>query len=138
MSERDKRILEEIINSDATLRAMFTTRDPRYRYWQTPDGRMFLYTTERFSDGKFGSAVLVPYGPGARSGRRRVSGWRTSREVHHARRKDARARAYRLYSDWVLILGGRALQKQIMAALPPEVRAERFGSEDPGEVTVTG
>lgn len=79
--------------------ARLAPRDPRYRYWQTADGRMFLYTTERFSDGKFGSAVLVPVGKGARSGKGKVTTWRTTREVHHATRKAAKARAYRLFQQ---------------------------------------
>lgn len=74
-------------------------RQPRYRYWETPDGAMYLYTTEKFSDGKYGSAVLRPTGKGSRSGKRNVQEWRTTREVHHATRKAAKARAYRLYEE---------------------------------------
>ena len=74
-------------------------RQPRYRYWQSPDGAMFIYTTEKFADGKYGSAVLRPSGKGSRSGKGRVEEWRTTREVHHATRKAAKARAYRLYQQ---------------------------------------
>lgn len=95
--------LGAIIAGDPTLRELFPelvpARDPRFRYWQTPDGTMFLYTTERFSDGKFGSAILRPTGKGARSGRRKVTRWKTTREVHHSTRRAAKARAYRLYEQ---------------------------------------
>ena len=91
------KVLEDIINSDATLRGLFAVRQPRYRYFQSPDGTMFLWTTETFSDGKYGSAVLTPTGKGARSGKRNVTGWRTTREVHHTTRTAAKARALRLY-----------------------------------------
>lgn len=74
-------------------------RDPRYRYWQTPDGTMFIYTTERMGDGKFASAVLTPTGRGSRSGRKAVQQWRTTREVHHRTRRAARDRAYRLFEQ---------------------------------------
>jgi len=97
--------LEDIINGDATLRSLFAaTRQPRFRYWQASDGTMFLWTTERFSDGKFASAVLVPTGPGARSGRRKVTSWRTTREVHVQSRALAKARALRLFKQHELKL----------------------------------
>ena len=76
--------------------AALAPRDPRFRYFQCRVCRTgFLWTTERFSDGKFGSAVLVPTGPGSRSGK--PSAWRTTREVHVNTRKAAKARALRLY-----------------------------------------
>lgn len=90
--------LSRLIN-DALAR--LTPRDPRFRYFETPDGRCFLWTTERFSDGKFGSAVLVPAGKGARSGRAAVTTWRSRREVHHSTRKAAKARALKLYQQHV-------------------------------------
>ena len=88
------------LNADPALRALLAPpRAPRYRYWETPDGRMFLYTTETFPDGKYGSGIMQPYGPGARSGRKRVTRWKPVREVHHATRKAAKARAYRLFTE---------------------------------------
>jgi len=99
------KVLEDIINGDASLRGLFmAARVPRYRYWQASDGAMFVWTTERFSDGKFGSAVLVPTGPGARSGRRKVTSWRTTREVHVQSRALAKARALRLFKQHELKL----------------------------------
>jgi hypothetical protein len=72
-------------------------RDPRFRYYEDARGTMYLWTTERMGDGRFGSAVLVPFGPGSRSGRGKVTRWKTTREVHHSTRKAAKARALRLY-----------------------------------------
>lgn len=72
-------------------------RTPRFRYFEDKGGRCFVWTTERMGDGKFASAVLVPYGPGSRSGKAKVTRWRTTREVHHATRRAARARALLMY-----------------------------------------
>jgi hypothetical protein len=91
-----KRVQERLNQALAYLQP----RDPRYRYWQSKDGRMFVYTTERFSDGKYGSAVYVPTGKGARSGRKNVEQWDVRQEVHHSTRKAAKARALRLYEQW--------------------------------------
>ena len=97
---RVARKVEEQLMADPTIAAIITSlspRQPRYRYFETPDGRMFLWTTERFGDGKYGSAVMAPYGPGSRSGKRAVTHWKPTSEVHHRLRKDAKDRAYRLY-----------------------------------------
>lgn len=103
MGEREiAREIERRLNADPTIRALlerFTPRDPNYRYWQSPDGAMFIYTTEKMGDGKYASAIYRPTGRGARSGRAQVQQWRTTREVHHATRKAAKARAYRLYQQ---------------------------------------
>ena len=80
--------------------ARFIGRDPRWRYLQDDAGRMFLWTTERMGAGKFASAVLIPYGPGSRSGRSNVTRWRTVREVHHRTRTAAKARARRLWKSY--------------------------------------
>jgi hypothetical protein len=101
--------IERRLNADPVLRevlASFTPRQPRYRYWETPDGRMFLYTTEKFDDGKYGSAVMQPYGSGSRSGKGRVERWKPVREVHHSTRKAAKARAYRLFSEHKAAIAG--------------------------------
>jgi hypothetical protein len=116
MGERDiAREIEARLNADPTIRALlasFTPREPRYRYWQTPDGTMFLYTTEKFSDGKYGSAIMAPYGKGSRSGKKNVTAWKPTREVHHATRKAAKARALKLYNEH-----DRALNRSDLYAL---------------------
>jgi len=94
--------IERRLWADPTIREILRDlfpRDPRYRYWQTPDGTMFIYTTERMGDGKYASAVLRPTGKGSRSGKSHVTAWRTTREVHAKTRKAAKARAYRLYQE---------------------------------------
>lgn len=69
----------------------------RYRYWSAPDGTQFHYTVERLADGKYASAVYVPKGKGARSGKPAMLVAR--RIVHHSTRRAAKARAYRLYQQ---------------------------------------
>jgi len=82
--------------------------EARWAYWQDGRGPMFVYNTERIrtrdprdrANGKFESAVFEPYGPGSRSGK--AERWRVredSRSLHDLRR-DAKARAYRLYQEW--------------------------------------
>jgi len=98
-SDIEQEIMDRL-NADPTIRALFSSgRDPRYRYWQTPDGAMFIYTTEKMADGKYASAIYRPTGKGSRSGRRKVTQWTRTREVHHATRKAAKARAYRLFCE---------------------------------------
>jgi hypothetical protein len=86
----------------------FLPREARWAYWQDKNGPMFVYNTERIhtydpndkANGKFESAVFEPYGPGSRSGK--ATRWRVkddSRSLHDLR-KDAKARAYRLYCEW--------------------------------------
>lgn len=92
--------IEHRLLADPTIRELLRAlnpRDPRYRYWQTPDGAMFVYTTERMSDGKYASAIYQPTGKGSRMGKAHVTGWRITREVHHVARKAAKARALALY-----------------------------------------
>jgi hypothetical protein len=86
------------LEADPTIQEVlrdFIGRDPRYRYWLSPDGWQFHYTTERLGDGKFHSAVYMPKGKGARSGN--PSKLVVRRELAHATRRGAKARAYKLY-----------------------------------------
>jgi hypothetical protein len=76
-------------------------REPRYRYFQRDGGPMFCWTVERDEDGKYLSFVYRPVGAGARSGtatrwelvEAKSSKWK---QVKHAKRKAAKARALRL------------------------------------------
>lgn len=86
---------------------MFTPRDPRYRYWETPDGWQFHYTTEKMGDGKYASAQYQPVGKGARSGKKNITRLSVRREVHHTTRRAARARAYKLFQKHQAELAGR-------------------------------
>jgi len=84
-------------------------QEARWRYFQRGRGPMFVWTVEPFStrygdskaDGKYESVVYVPYGRGSRSGR--ADNWRRdeSTATLHALRKDAKARALRLYREWL-------------------------------------
>ena len=96
----DEAVRDRLISDERIRRRILDLigeRDPRSRYFQTSDGTMFLWTTERMGDGKYGSAVYVPKGPGSRSGKRAVTRWEVSRERHHATRRAAKDRAYRLF-----------------------------------------
>lgn len=77
-------------------------REPRYCYFQRGSGPMFCWTVEKDEDGKYLSFVYRPVGKGARSGtatrwelvEAKSSKWK---QVRHAKRKAAKARALRLY-----------------------------------------
>lgn len=103
----------------AFLRDRGLLPDPaRYRYWETEDGWRFVYTTEKVEDGqgrpRFQSAVYQAKGPGSQSG---PKAW-TNRtmlvlrqERFHVRRKDAKERAYKLYTDHKHVLEGRRIMR---------------------------
>lgn len=90
------------------LRRMYG-REARWTYWQQGNGPMFVYTTEPYNlrygkddvaQGKYESVVYMPYGPGSRSGKGRR--WKAMPESrsYHALRRDAKARAWKLYQAW--------------------------------------
>lgn len=97
MSER----LDEAFR--AHLNAMLTEalgREPRWRYFARGNGPMFYWTTERDGTGKYQSGVYRPYGPGSRSDK--ANRWQIADDEisRHALRKDAKARALRLFREW--------------------------------------
>jgi hypothetical protein len=107
MTETETGLANVAAEIQERLNAMMP-REARWAYWQKNGGPMFVYNTERISteypddpaNGRFESAVFVPYGPGSRSGK--AQRWRVldeSRSLHDLR-KDAKARAYRLYQTW--------------------------------------
>lgn len=73
----------------------FMPRAASYRYFEHRQ-HMYCWTTEPV-DGKFASFVYVPYGPGARTGK--AERWRATRKVEHRLRRQAKARALRLYTE---------------------------------------
>jgi len=81
--------------------------EARWAYFQKRNGPMFVYNTERIheryptaAEGKFESAVFMPVGKGSRSGKAtRFEVLEASRSLHELRR-DAKARALRLYEEW--------------------------------------
>jgi hypothetical protein len=75
-------------------------REPRYRYFQRGSGPMFFWTVEKAGDGRYHSGVYEPVGKGSRSNR--ATAWRLDDDQYsrHALRKDAKARALRLFREW--------------------------------------
>ena len=93
MDETDAR---DVLNEWA---ARHLPRAPRFRYFQKRNGPMFCWTTERFED-HFASMVFIPVGRGSRSDA--ANEWRIDEETlsAHTLRKDAKARALRLFTEW--------------------------------------
>ena len=85
----------DISELERELRAIFRVRQPRYRYFQSGQ-HMFCWTTEKLPDGKYRSWVYAPVGAGSRTGK--AQEWRARQKVKHAKRKDAKARATRLWA----------------------------------------
>lgn len=84
-----------------------TDSPPRFTYYQTKNGPMFCYTTERDttsadSDDKgwFYSFVFKATGPGSRKGKAEAWTLVTRSLSRHRKRKDASARAERLHEKW--------------------------------------
>lgn len=73
---------------------------PRFRYFQKHKGPMFSWTTEKV-EGAYGSFVHIPVGKGSRSGK--AEEWQLVEDSisAHDLRKDAKARALRLYEAWL-------------------------------------
>lgn len=105
MGDRD---IAERLTALLRERGLITVQ-PRYRYFETPDRWMFIWTVERITDDddreRYASAVYVPKGRGARSGD--PSRWVVRREVHHSTRRAAKARALRMYRQHADELRGR-------------------------------
>lgn len=101
MTNEIEREIVRRLNADPAIRAVLdyiSPRQPRYRYFESPDGTMFIWTTEKMGDGKYASAIYQPTGSGSRSGK--ATTWRKVREVHHATRRAAKARALALYRKY--------------------------------------
>lgn len=68
-------------------------RPPRFRYFQKRNGPMFSWTTEKFQ-GRYASFVHVPEG--------QDWFWLDEDSISsHKLRKDAKARALKLYNAWL-------------------------------------
>lgn len=80
--------------------AEFMPRPLRFRYFAKGNGPMFYWTTERDDDGKYHSGVYAPVGKGSRSGKAKEWHLDIEQESKHALRKDAKARALRLFIEW--------------------------------------
>ena len=89
-----------IRNAEGQLIGLRPPAPPRFRYFQKRNGPMFGWTTERFED-RYASFVHVPVGPGSRSGK--AEEWQLDEDsiAAHELRRDAKARALRLYEAWL-------------------------------------
>ena len=95
---------------DAALKRMvasFNIPEPRYRYFQRRNGPMFVWTVEAYhmpydnpAEGKYESLIYEPIGKGSRSGKAKSWQVKDGSRSLHALRKDAKARALRLFREW--------------------------------------
>lgn len=78
-------------------------REPRYRYFQDGAGPMFGWYVEAPTEGRragmYASFVYAPVGPGSRSGKATRWEYVDDAEAWHDLRRDAKARALRLYRE---------------------------------------
>jgi len=96
-------------NADVARRiAELMPREARWAYFQRGRGPMFVYNTERINErfptranGMFESAIFEPIGKGSRSGKAVAWKVRADSRSLHTLRRDAKARAYRLYREWL-------------------------------------
>ena len=89
-----------VLNDDGRLVGIRLPAMPRFRYFQKRNGPMFSWTVEKV-EGRYASFVHIPVGSGSRSGK--AENWELVEESirDHALRKDAKARALRLYQAWL-------------------------------------
>ena len=94
-AERMRRIRNRLKEHFAAL----GMREPRYRYFQRGNGSMFCWTVEPMNDGRYESFVYEPVGRGSRSGK--AHQWKINESLtsRHKLRKDAKARAWRLFQE---------------------------------------
>jgi len=76
------------------LMASLMPRQPNYRYFGDPKGVKYCWSTERVN-GKYLCFDYVPFGKGSRSGN--PTQWEPKNRVEFAKRKVAKARAYKRY-----------------------------------------
>ena len=87
-------------------------REPRWRYFQRDGGPMFAWTVEPFGSGglfdtpnprrvgRYASTPTSPSGAARARARQPRSGWPKNSESLHDLRRDAKARALRLFRAW--------------------------------------
>ena len=93
--ENTRRELENIINSDPVLRSLFTTRTPSYRYFHHKGSNdQYFWTTEPVKhNGK------MRFASGIYRYLKTKKAFRLTQAGYHAKRKDAKARALRLWGE---------------------------------------
>jgi hypothetical protein len=94
----------DLVRQLNTLLAALQGREPRWRYFQRAGGPICFWTVERYASdaggelaGRYVSGVYEPVGPGCRSGRARTFRLAGDSLGAHALRRDAKARALRLF-----------------------------------------
>ena len=97
----------ELVRQLTTLLAVLQGREPRWCYFQRAGGPVFFWTVERYDSdvgrelaGRYVSGVYEPVGRGARSGRATTFRLAGDSLGAHALRRDAKARARRLFRAW--------------------------------------
>jgi hypothetical protein len=108
MTSAESILSEDIEAKLRTLLHRFAPQEARWRYFQRGRGPMFVWTVEPFNlrnpdhpaNGKYESVVYLPFGRGSRSGK--ASEWKRDEDSAslHALRRDAKARALRLFREW--------------------------------------
>lgn len=91
MDEAARQEIDRLNEAMNQMLRRFIPREPRYRYWQTKDGWMFGWTTEKMGDGKYAAFIRKPIGKGARSGK--ATSFKKVKELHFAKRSTAKKRA---------------------------------------------
>ena len=86
-------LFRAIVENDPTLRGMFTARQPAYRYFSLRGCKdMYFWTTETImhkGKRRYASGIYR-YAASRKT-------YRLTRAQYHAQRKDAKARAWKLY-----------------------------------------
>lgn len=83
-------------------------RKYQYRYFESPDHRMFCWTPWKDQKGNYFTWVMKPVGKGSKSGKPRM--WKqVGKRVRSRTRKTAKARAHKRYMNWLTYMRERHL-----------------------------
>jgi hypothetical protein len=82
-------------------------RRNRFRYFESPDHRMFCWTPWKDSNGDYWTWVFKPVGRGAKTKPRQWK--RVGKRVRSRTRKTAKKRAHTRYMNWLKYLRNRYL-----------------------------
>jgi hypothetical protein len=94
-NDKVRNVFESIIRNDPGLRAMFTVSTPDYRYFHHKGSKdQYFWTTEvvKHNGKKCFASGIYRY-------LKTKKQWKLTNETYHAKRKDAKARALKLWED---------------------------------------
>ena len=93
--ESTQKIFEDIINKSPALRELFITRSPSYRYFHHKGQKdQYFWTTEAVKhNGK------LRFASGIYRYLKTKNAYKLTNETYHAKRKDAKARALKLWES---------------------------------------